>query len=201
MTTPTDITLPHGVRFAEKWVQWVAYRKEIKKTLISPKAISGCLNQLKVVSEEDACLMIEQSIRAQYQGIFPLKKNEGKTDTPKNLSPPKQQTLSTYQATPMPVEERMAHIRSKLKSNFEKGTYIHDYGSVYTVLLIEKCGMLIHGDKKREIEEEVEHEATRTRNRFEERYSGNTESDIRDSKLNYWLDQKREEGVKVFELI
>lgn len=192
MTTPTDIQLPHGSKFAEKWAEWIKYRKEIKKPLKSSMAISRCLNQLDVVSEVDAIEMINHSIRNQYQGIFPL--NNQKEETSKTLSPPKFQKPSTYEAKPFDRATGIAHMKETLKKNFEQGSFIHDWGGVYTVLLIEKCQMLIPGSVKEDITKEVEHEATRTRNRFEEQYSGSMESDIRNGKLNWFLDYCRKQG-------
>lgn len=192
MTPITDIQLPHGVKFAEKWTEWIKYRKEIKKPLKSSMAISRCLNQLDVVSEVDAIEMINHSIRNQYQGIFPL--NNQKEETPQILSPPKFQKLSTYEPPKFDRATGIAHMREKLKRNFENGTPIKDWGGVYTALLKDKCKMKIPTDIRIVIEMEVKHEAERPRNRFEPQYTGNIESDTRDAKLNWWLKDQRKQG-------
>lgn len=55
----------------EMWQEWTDYRKEIKKTL-TPTSEK---RQLEFLSEHknDACEIIEQSIRNQWTGLFPLK--------------------------------------------------------------------------------------------------------------------------------
>lgn len=189
MTTPTDIKLPHGVRFAEKWVEWVQYRKEIKKSLISPKAINGCLNQLKVVSEEDAIRMIEQSIRAQYQGIFPLKGKKEKEEETQLYRFKDERSISNYKPEKYDRAKGISHMREKLRKNYENGTPIKDMGGIYTSRL--KHLIKIPTDIRIAIEMEQEHEATRLRNRFEEQYTGTIESDTREAKLNWFLSECR----------
>lgn len=111
MTTPTDIKLPHGEPFAKKWAEWIAYRKEIRKSLTSPKAITGCLNQFWIVSEKTAIEMIDVSIRNQWQGIFPLRKNGYEKEDNIIYSSPKEFERTTYQsATPKEMYEGIKRI-------------------------------------------------------------------------------------------
>ena len=100
-------------------------------------------------------------------------------------------TKSDYEATPYPRSKGIEHMRDKLKKNYESGSYIKDYGGIYSTLLAHKAGYSLSGDKINEIHKEVREEATRKRNRFEEQYTGSIESDIRDKCLNLWLDNCR----------
>ena len=100
---------------------------------------------------------------------------------------PSQPTSSTYQPKEFDRAEGIQHLRDKLKSNYENGGYLLDYGDVYTTILRDfieipkEVGFKIHQDAVTE--------ATRTRNRFEDRYSGNVTSDVRDARLNWMLDK------------
>lgn len=112
MTTKPDIKLPHGEPFAKKWAEWIAYRKEIRKSLTSPKAITGCLNQFWIVSEKSAIEMIDVSIRNQWQGIFPLRKNGYEKEADNIIyDPPKEFKRTTYQsATPKEMYDTIKRI-------------------------------------------------------------------------------------------
>ncbi|KKN74623.1 hypothetical protein LCGC14_0388250 [marine sediment metagenome] len=193
MTTPIDIRLPHGLPFAKQWDEWISYRKEIKKPLKSAKSISGCLNQFWLVSEDTAVKMIQQSINNQWQGIFPLKTNGNqKQETDLYYKEPKPPTFSDYKAEPFDRAVGIQHMREKLKKNFENGSPLKDYGDVYTTLLRDFIN--IPGKVALEIHESAVTEATRPRNRFEEKYTGSVESEVRDNRLNWQLNNWREAG-------
>ena len=189
--------LPHSTQFASKWQEWLDYRKELKKPYKTEKGITQALNMLGKLSEKGAIDTINNSMAQEYQGLFEPKKGKfDKEETPTQLSAPKVQKLSTYEAKPFDNENHK-NMREKLRANFEHGTFIKDYGNIYTDILIRKCGLDIPKEVLYSIGKEELEEATRPRNRFEEQYSGDIESEIRDKILNYWLDQMREQGIDV----
>lgn len=193
MNVLTNIPLPHSVRFAEKWIEWINYRKTIKKSYKTQKGVTMALNQLKAVSESEAIEMIDSSMRNEYQGLFAQKKEKSKylEETPKTYKFQDIRTKSDYEPPEYPRSKGIEHMREKLKKNYESGSYIKDYGGIYSTLLAHKAGYSLSGDKINEIHKEVREEATRKRNRFEEQYTGSIESDIRDKCLNLWLDNCR----------
>ena len=119
-------------------------------------------------------------------------KDEEKT----TYTEPSQPTSSTYKTKEFDRATGIQHLRDKLKSNYENGGYLLDYGDVYTTILRDfieipkEVGFKIHQDAVTE--------ATRTRNRFEERYSGNVTSDVRDARLNWMLDKFREDKRAIY---
>jgi len=182
---------------------WIPYDKKVGK--------DKCITKYYLLSPED-----HLKIKVHVPGFVSRKRNKqfrpnplsylnGKMWLDESVGEEKQvyreipaKSVSTYQPEPFDRSEFIKSLREKLKANFEHGKPLEDYGGVITVLLIEKCQMLIPGSIKERIVEEVEHEATRERNRFEERYSGHMESDIRDSKLNWFLDRCRKEKRKIY---
>ena len=64
-------------KFVESWVEWVDYRKEIKKKLTKASANKQIGFLLK---QPDPLICIEQSIQNQWQGLFEDKSN-GKTNS------------------------------------------------------------------------------------------------------------------------
>ncbi len=61
-------------KFLEVWLDWVEYRKEIKKPLTSVAA----KRQIKLLSDysiQVATAMVDQSINMGWRGIFPLNEN------------------------------------------------------------------------------------------------------------------------------
>lgn len=191
MTDPFT-KLPHSVKFAEKWVEWIQYKKEIKDSYKSPKSAEAKAKQLSRYSEDVAIQMIDESIANGYKGVFALKATNGKQVEPtQTYKEPKQPVFSNYQAKPFDRAEGIQHLRDKLKRNYEVGGFLLDYGDVYTTLLQRfidipsEVGFKIH-------QEEVT-EASRKRNRFEDSYSGNVVSNVRDLRLNWQLDFWRKE--------
>lgn len=106
-------------------------------------------------------------------------------------------TISDYEAKPYPRSKGIAHMREKLKRNYENGTPIKDWGGVYTALLKDKCSMMIPGGTRKGIANKCLEEKNRVRNRFEEQYNGSLESDIRDAELKFFLDQCRENSRNI----
>ena len=200
----TDLftNLPHSVRFAEKWAEWIVYKSEIKDSYKSPKSASAKAKQLSKYSEDVAIQMIDESIANGYKGIFPLKATNGKQVEPnQTYRTPDANKLSDYKPKPYDRAKGIQNMRDKLKRNFENGTPIRDWGDIYTNLLTEKCGMDILKDTERIIREDVELDANRKRNRFEPQYTGNVESDVRDKCLNHFLKECRESGRKIYKEI
>lgn len=111
-------------------------------------------------------------------------------------SEPNQPTCSTYQPKEFDRATGIAHLRDKLKSNFENGGRILDYGDVYTTLL--KDYIQIPGNIAVQLHQDAVTEATRPRNRFEDKYTGNVTSDVRDSRLNWILSKWRKEKRAIY---
>ena len=82
-TITKEMSLPDWLN-ADVWNEWVAYRKEIKKTL-TPISIK---RQLKLLEENkaDHIEIIETSIRNGWTGLFPVK----------NKKPPKENRETEY---------------------------------------------------------------------------------------------------------
>lgn len=112
-----------------------------------------------------------------------------------------QPTLSDYVPKKFERATGINHMREKLRSNYENGIYIKDWGNIYTNILTQKCAMSVPESVKQQIEQEVHEEATRTRNRFEPQYTGNIDSDIRDKILNFYLNDCKSKRVKLWKLI
>jgi len=96
---------------------------------------------------------------------------------------PEDKPLSDYKPKEFQRSEFIRTFREKIKAFYESGTPIKDWGGVYTSLLKEKCAMSIPDNVKQLIENRVQEEARRERNRFEEPYQNNIESDIRDREI------------------
>lgn len=73
----TEILLiPYGDAFRIAWDEWIAYRKERRLAKYTPISYKKALNNIIKISNNDeqtACLIIEQSISNNWQGLFPLK--------------------------------------------------------------------------------------------------------------------------------
>ena len=191
--------LPHAVRFAEKWAEWIIYKQEIKDSYKSPKSAQAKAKQLSRYSEDVAIQMIDESIANGYKGIFPLKATNGKQVEPTQIyKTPKPKPLSKEPAKYFNPEDGRKHMRDKLQRNFENGSPIKDYGDIYTTLLTNKCNMVVPKDIIASIEENENLEHDKTRNRFEDQYIGNVSSNIRDKILNLFLKECREQGRKIF---
>lgn len=65
--------------FRTSWGTWLTYRKQIKKPYRSEMSEQAALKNLSKYSEEDAILMIENSIANGWQGLFDVKGNGRKT--------------------------------------------------------------------------------------------------------------------------
>jgi hypothetical protein len=66
--------LLEDIKFLEVWIDWVEYRKEIKKPLTNVAA----KRQIKLLSRysiQVATAMADQSINMGWRGIFPLNEN------------------------------------------------------------------------------------------------------------------------------
>ena len=112
---------------------------------------------------------------------------------------PSQPTSSTYKTKEFDRAEGIQHLRDKLKSNYENGGYLLDYGDVYTTIL--RDFIEIPKEVAFKIHQDAVTEATRTRNRFEDRYTGNVTSDVRDARLNWMLDKFREDKRAIYKEI
>ena len=117
-------------------------------------------------------------------------------------SEPEAKKLSDYKPKEYDQSKAINHIREKLKSNYEHGTFIRDWGNVYTELLTQKCGMVVPQSVKDEIKTEVERLASiKPKNRFEPPNDINVNSERRDRELNWWLNNRRTSRVALYELI
>lgn len=197
MTTSTDITLPHSVRFAEKWVEWIQFRKEIKKPYKTDRGINAALNKLKLVTEQEACAMIDNSIANEYQGIFSIKKSNQKGETSLRVAWLKSKEVSKEPAKYFNPEEGKSYIIGKIKKAYETGSRLNDYGSVYTKRLEqflstpEDVLSKIHG-------EVLADSLVKPRNRFEEKVEINVELECRNRVLRWNIDKWRKENRKIY---
>ena len=81
MTTQTkifDTELPFGPLFAQKWAEWLEYRKERRLPKYKPMGLKMALK--RIVSESgnnESCAvdMLQFSMEMNYQGIFKRKQN------------------------------------------------------------------------------------------------------------------------------
>lgn len=191
MNTITDITLPHSVRFAEKWIEWVNYRKALKKPYKTQKGITMALNQLKGVSEQEAIDMMDNSMRNEYQGLFEKKKE--KEEIPQSVAwLPEKTPVSQEPAKPFNPELGLQNIREKLKRNYETGVNLNDFGEVYTNRL--RGLITIPSIIEEKIKKEVGEEASEPRkNRFEPPNDINVEFEVRNRILNHFLSTCRKQ--------
>lgn len=66
--------------FIEAWDEWVQYRKERKLPKYVPRGLQKTLTMLKNISGDNkttAIKIINQSIEQNYQGLFPLRQQNG----------------------------------------------------------------------------------------------------------------------------
>lgn len=66
--------LAHSEKFSQSWQEWTAYRVEMNKP-VGPTARKKQLSFLAGMGADAASACIEESIRNQWQGLFPLKVN------------------------------------------------------------------------------------------------------------------------------
>lgn len=73
-----DHDLPFGPLFAQKWAEWLEYRKERKLPKYRPIGLKMALNRIVRESgniESLAVDMLQYSMEMNYQGIFKRKQN------------------------------------------------------------------------------------------------------------------------------
>lgn len=81
MTTQTqifDTELPFGPLFAQKWAEWLEYRKERRLPKYKPMGLKMALKRILNESggiEAEAVDMLQFSMEMNYQGIFKRKPN------------------------------------------------------------------------------------------------------------------------------
>lgn len=75
----------NSAAFLKTWQLWKEYRKEIKKPYKGIISEQAALMKLSKYTEEDAIAMIMQSIENSWQGIFEIKKQNGKQQTNNDL--------------------------------------------------------------------------------------------------------------------
>lgn len=61
-------------RFIKKYIEWVEFRKKKKKP-VTQASVNKQMDFLSGYDEDTACLIIDQSIMNDYQGLFPPKNN------------------------------------------------------------------------------------------------------------------------------
>ena len=69
-----------GEGFKEVWNEWIQFRKERRLKKYVPIGLKKTFSMLLRISENDeqtAIAIINQSIEQGYQGLFPLKQNNG----------------------------------------------------------------------------------------------------------------------------
>lgn len=103
-----------------------------------------------------------------------------------------QPTISPYQAPEFDRATGIQHLRDKLKSNYENGTHIKDWGDVYTTILREFIE--IPGEVGVRLHETEVTEASKKRKRSEPQYIGSVTANVRDARLNWMLDFWRKSG-------
>lgn len=83
ITIETDIDLPwEDETFREYWQRWLSYRKERRLPSYKPTGLKALFTELRALSgnnSDTACKIILQSITKNWQGLFPLKQEYGKT--------------------------------------------------------------------------------------------------------------------------
>ncbi len=101
---PKNVINPFSESFVEKWELWKMYKKETfdfsYKGVISEQMALKHLVELSEGDEEVAEKIMNQSIRRQWQGFFPLKETTHgtKQSNPKKGEPPKSDIRSRVQA-------------------------------------------------------------------------------------------------------
>jgi len=206
VNNPTDITLPHSVRFAVKWQEWLVYKREIKDSYKSPKSATTKAKQLGQYSEEIACRMIDEAIGNGYKGIHPLRTN-GKEEQPTPIyTAPKKQKLSTYKPKEYDPNKGLAFIKDRLKTYHETGVYrIRDYGEIYSNRLKHLIDIpeSVHREIKKEVKEEagLKESDSPSRRRLNMVDSIDVKYETRNRCLKWWLKEQKTKGVKVWEKI
>lgn len=77
--------LPFGEDFKRSWNEWIEHRKAIKKKM-PESTINKQLKFLQQFTEQEACAIIEQSIKNGWQGLFEIKKYGNKLDIKSELT-------------------------------------------------------------------------------------------------------------------
>lgn len=76
MTIPKNVINPFSDKFEETWALWIAYKWEVHKWkykgVSSEQMALKHLVDLSDGDEQKAVKIVEQSIRRQWQGFFPL---------------------------------------------------------------------------------------------------------------------------------
>ena len=70
----------NGAAFTEVWNEWIQFRKENKFKKYVPIGLKKTFSMLFRISDGDeqtAIAIINQSMEQGYQGLFPLKQNNG----------------------------------------------------------------------------------------------------------------------------
>jgi len=188
--------LPHSVKFAEKWIEWIQFRKDIKKPYKTEQGINKALNMLKAVSEAEACQMIDNSIANEYQGIFPVKKKFDKSETSLTVVWNKPTQVSQEPAKPFDPEDGKNFIIGKIQRAYETGARLNDVGEVFTNRLKpflntpENVMSLIIGRVQMEAME-------KPKNRFVEKKEINVELEIRNRILKFNMDRWRNDNREI----
>jgi hypothetical protein len=63
--------------FRQAWGDWLAYRRERRLTSLKPRSVAAQLKELSEWGEVAAITSIRDSIRQQWQGLFPPKAGIG----------------------------------------------------------------------------------------------------------------------------
>jgi len=100
---------------------------------------------------------------------------------------PKPPILSNHKPESFDRSEFIATLRAKIKGYYDAGKPISDYGGAVTSFLVKQCQMTVPDHIKQDIERDCIEEKERERNRFEERYQGTIEGDVRDLCLKWWV--------------
>lgn len=78
-TATEEIALPFsGDEFADKWMEWLLYRKQRRLHNYVPVGLKKTFNRLVLDSGNDAKIaiaIIDQSLEKGWQGLFPLRTN------------------------------------------------------------------------------------------------------------------------------
>lgn len=73
--------------WAEAWEEWLQYRKERKLAKYTPTGLKKTMTHLRSISNGDEQIAIEiinHSIAQNYQGLHPIKNNNGTKQQPTN---------------------------------------------------------------------------------------------------------------------
>jgi len=183
---------------------WDAYDKKVGKDKAEPKWYRlPASDQVLIMNHVHKFVAKQRNKQfrpnplSYLNGKMWLDENVGTEQTPIYRTP-QDKPLSTYEAKEFPRSEGINHMRQKLKDFYDNRIPIKDWGGIYTALLIEKCNMTVSEKMSKLIEAECREEAERPRNRFEPQYKGNVESDIRDMRLKYFLEQSEKEDRIIY---